>query len=588
MRPPGFIASALIGIAIFLPAAATAQWVSNGTPVCTATGVQADAVALADGAGGCFIAWDDARSGSPKIWAQHLDATGNATWAANGINVCNQAGSETLPQIVTDAAGGCIIVWQDTRSIPSMVYAQRLSGSGAAQWAGAGVALTSATSRQTMVVAAPDGAGGVIAAWLDSLAAYEIHAQRLGASGARLWNAAGVRALPASSSGVGSYTGPRIDSDGSGGALITGAVTGAPQSLEESRALGQRISAAGAPLWTTDGRVLNVPVTYYLYPNGAAVLGDGSGGGYFATISSWSPSNGPGEASKTAAFCKRVDSAGLNSPGWQAGASASNALGRPYALTEQRGQLPTEVRVLPDGVGGAIFVAACTNGWTDLLPSYEGTIIAQHVTSTGVPYWGQAVEAPSWDVNVSPGSWRAVPDGSGGVIVAWNGASGDGLYAVRLDHGGVAAGWMGAGVLLVDGTAGPVVSSMCGGDASGAIVVYGRGGDVYAVLVSPGGVVVGVGPSPVVAQPGLELQGVSPNPTRHAVRVVFTLAEAGETRIEVFDVLGRRLVTRDAGRLPAGPHGMEVASVALLTGGVYEIRLTSGGASRSARFVVLH
>ena len=585
MRPPGFIASALIGIAISLPAAATAQWVHNGTAVCTATGAQADAVALADGAGGCFIAWDDARSGSPKIWAQHLNATGNATWTANGINVCNQAGGETLPQIVSDAAGGCIVVWQDTRSIPSMVYAQRLNGSGAAQWDGAGVALTSATSRQTMVVAAADGAGGVVAAWLDSLAAYEIHAQRLDASGARLWNVAGVRALPASSSvSPGTfYTGPRIDSDGSGGALITGAVVGAP--VEKSSARGQRISAAGAPLWSADGRALNVPDTYSLYPIGAAMLGDGSGGGYFATISFWPPTTFT-PLTKTAAFCRRVDSAGLNSPGWRP--DLGDQLGRPYVLTEQKGGSATEVRVLPDGADGAIFVAACTNGWTNTLPSFEGTIIAQHATSTGVPYWGQAVEAPSWDLGVSPRSWRAVPDGSGGVIVAWNGASGDGLYAVRLDHGGVAAGWTSAGVLLVDGTAGPVVSSMCGGDANGAIVTYGRGGDVYAVKVSPGGVVVGVGPSPVVAQPGLELQGVSPNPTRHAVRVVFTLAEAGEARIEVFDVLGRRLVVRDAGRLPAGPHGIEVASNALLTGGVYQLRLTSGGASRSARFVVLH
>jgi len=80
-----------------------------------------------------------------------------------------------------------------------------------------------------------------------------------------------------------------------------------------------------------------------------------------------------------------------------------------------------------------------------------------------------------------------VVDGSGGAIVAWNGASGGGLYAIRLDHGGVATGWPIAGLLLVDGTAGPVVSSICGANAGGAIVAYARGGDIYATKVGGAG-----------------------------------------------------------------------------------------------------
>jgi len=147
-----------------LPCTALAQWVLNGTPVCTATGTQADAAILADGSGRCFIAWDDARGGTPQIYAQHFDTNGNATWTANGINVCSQTGNETLPQIVTDGAGGCIIVWQDTRSGTSIILGQRLNASGAPQWNAAGVALTTGTASQTKVIAVADGAGGVIAA----------------------------------------------------------------------------------------------------------------------------------------------------------------------------------------------------------------------------------------------------------------------------------------------------------------------------------------------------------------------------------------------------------------------------------------
>jgi len=592
--PIAHIAPVRIAIVIVLalsccPTTALAQWVHNGTPVCTATGTQNDASMLADGAGGCFIAWDDARGGTPQIYAQHLDLNGNATWIANGINVCNQTGNETLPQIVTDGAGGCMIVWQDTRSGTSIIYGQRLNGSGSPQWNSAGVALTTGTASQTKVVAVSDGAGGVIAAWEDARDSNEVYCQRLGPSGSPLWSAAGVRALPASTTAA--DTGPRIDSDGSGGAVIAGAVAGA--TAKESRVHGQRISGAGAALWGADGVVAFGTNFFALSPTGAGVLSDGSGGAYLSWTANANITNNNFSNPTMLDLARRLDSSGACVPGWSAdgGTLGGNPL-LVSALQERQVPLgvPSAAMIFPDGAGGAIFVTACEDEWTFYQPRFSGTINVSHAAGNGVHDWTQACEITSWD-NSSAGSWRAVGDGSGGVIVGWNsneGLSSDGLYAIRMGKSGVAAGWGSAGVLVADASGTPVAQSICTDGAGGAIIAYTRGGDIYAAKVGSGGAVASVGPAPGLAGAGLTLESVSPNPTRSAVRVDFVLSQAGQARLSLFDVQGRKVLERDEGQLAAGAHELEFAPKAPLAAGVYEMRVTSGGASRSARFVVEH
>ena len=68
------------------------------------------------------------------------------------------------------------------------------------------------------------------------------------------------------------------------------------------------------------------------------------------------------------------------------------------------------------------------------------------------------------------------------------------------------------------------------------------------------------------------LLGNGPNPFVSMTSVYFTLARPGDVRLEVFDLLGRRVASRDYGRQPAGPSHV-IFKAEGLKSGLYGYRL---------------
>lgn len=97
-----------------------------------------------------------------------------------------------------------------------------------------------------------------------------------------------------------------------------------------------------------------------------------------------------------------------------------------------------------------------------------------------------------------------------------------------------------------------------------------------------GSIPVGVGGPPPVA---FAIHGVRPTPSRGAIHVELSLADARPARLELIDVAGRRVASRDVGPLGPGRHRVNLA--ADLRAGVYLVRLTQGDRSRTAKAVVL-
>src|SRR5262249_7983134 len=140
----------------------TLVWATDGVPVCTAAGVQEFPQLVADGLGGAVIAWIDRRGTDANIYVQHLDASGNATWAANGVALCGATGDQTELTLSTDGWGGAIALWKDMRNgISTDIFAQRVNSAGVAQWAPDGAPVCAATNDQQSPIGIPDGAGGV-------------------------------------------------------------------------------------------------------------------------------------------------------------------------------------------------------------------------------------------------------------------------------------------------------------------------------------------------------------------------------------------------------------------------------------------
>jgi hypothetical protein len=121
---------------------------------------------MSDGAGGAVICWEDYRSGNADVYAQRLNSSGAAQWAAGGVVACGAAGAQPAPGIATDGADGAIIAWRDARSgISYDVYAQRLDPDGGVMWGTDGVAICASDMDETRAVLTRSTPGQAIVSW---------------------------------------------------------------------------------------------------------------------------------------------------------------------------------------------------------------------------------------------------------------------------------------------------------------------------------------------------------------------------------------------------------------------------------------
>lgn len=78
---------------------------------------------------------------------------------------------------------------------------------------------------------------------------------------------------------------------------------------------------------------------------------------------------------------------------------------------------------------------------------------------------------------------------------------------------------------------------------------------------------------------------ISPNPAVGRFAVSLALASAAPARLEIFDVRGRLVASRDVGSAVAGPRTVQMDRVGW-TAGVYFVRLSQSGRTDQRRFVV--
>ena len=73
-----------------------------------------------------------------------------------------------------------------------------------------------------------------------------------------------------------------------------------------------------------------------------------------------------------------------------------------------------------------------------------------------------------------------------------------------------------------------------------------------------------------------------------ALALAFSLLDDSPATLELFDMSGRRVESREVGTMGAGAHVASFASARSLAPGVYEVRLAQGARQAFARAVVLH
>jgi len=372
----------------------------------------------------------------------------SAFWELDGTPVSQAVRDQTLPLVVSDGAGGMIVVWTDRRNELGTdwdIYAQRIDASGEARWTTDGVAICTAIDLQEYVDAMSDGAGGVFVTWSDRRGPItDIYAQRVNASGVVQWTANGE---PVCAATGGQYR-PRITPDGTGGAIIV---------WDDNRVgdidiWAQRINASGVTQWTADGEPVDTKLQLQSWPE---IVSDGAGGAIIAWRDWYNEYD-------IDIFAQRVDANG--NVLWHVdGVSVCDASGN-----------QSQIDMAPDVAGGAFIVWQDNRGG-----GYD--IYAERITHDGnlvLPgTLGQAI------CTATSTQWypQIISTALGHVIIAWGDSrSGTDIYGQRVDFDGT-IGWASNGVLISETvhslTYGPVI---CGDGDDGAIIAWGASSGVYA------------------------------------------------------------------------------------------------------------
>lgn len=244
-----------------IDASGATRWMPNGVVMCAEAGVQGSPRIVSDGAGGAIVTWYDYRAGNWDIYAQRVDASGAAQWAIGGVVLCAAAGDQYYPQIASDGFGGAIVTWYDNRAGNYDIYAQRVNAEGEALWVADGKAVCTVAGTQSNPRIVYDGSSYAIVTWMDYRAGnYDIYAQRISrVSGTVKWLPIEGVALCAA---VGLQRYPEIVSDGFAGAIVT---------WQDYRSgdydiYAQRVSSEGTVQWTADGIALCAVTGTQNYP----------------------------------------------------------------------------------------------------------------------------------------------------------------------------------------------------------------------------------------------------------------------------------------------------------------------------------
>jgi len=623
-----------------LNASGARQWGEDGAVVVDRADLEADAIAPAlrlDQQGGLFVVWGDLSRGSLGIFTQHLNAAGQRTLELTGHDsVWGISGSCAKVKNLAQE-DGTMVFWIDPRNAGGPhVYLQKLARTnGEPQFPlnGLSVALGVEGGQMNYQVLA-DGAGGAyVLVEAGSEFAQQAWLTRLDGDGQPVWDA--PRAVtPAFDPGNGLEYQERTRLIRSGNRIIV-AWSGVDVDYSEFFAeVGvQAFDSDGNVLWGDAGlRVTTTPAIHEKLSD----IAPGPGGGVYLLWDSgnWEDTNvlvqlvnAQGQAVFTAGGIPFADGAGKQEQAVAVPGDHGNLLGlwldytadfsnsdlilrslsaagavewtREVDMREQSQKTPA---LAGDRQGGA-FVA-----YKDFSNGANDDVYAQHVLADGSLAWsGTETHVAVGEGTQEDVAAAVVPRGS------WNGL----VLALAAEETSDTTGYkdLWARDAHVNPVGGDVTETRYEGTvfhffhtqrepylshdlADGVYLSWvdmrasGKEDlkDIYTTRIHRSGLDTGVEPDPARAR-GFRLAQNTPNPFNPETAIDFQILRAGDVRLEVFDLAGRRVRTLQDGPLAAGTYRRvfdgRSASGAPLASGVYIYRLASNGHEVSRRMLLV-
>jgi hypothetical protein len=282
------------------------------------------------------------------------------------------------------------------------------------------------------------------------------------------------------------------------------------------------------------------------------------------------------------------------------------------ARVTPEGRLPWRRDVVVCAAAGEQATVACTEwqgggavvAWRDGREGADVGIFAQALGHDGRPRWARD------GVGVALGRGERGPvvmldAGGAGTFFAWGDPAEGGQVHVQrlLPSGHPAPGWPTNGWrlsrLAEPDYSGNIGLSMVEGPERSAIVAWTSWQRAsFAMLVTPEGppfprYAAGRGPVRDPAGPAAgtveigehAIVEIHPHPTAGQSAVRFSLSSSESASLELIDVAGRRVWSRDLGLLTAGEYQVSVPGGVALAPGVYLLRLVQGSRLATARMV---
>ena len=249
----------------------TPMWQTDGLPISTADRNQRRLRMIRHDTH-AIVVWNDRRGGgSWDIYAQAVNLEGKVLWQTDGIPICTNAADQSTQAILSDGAGGAIVVWEDERRSSEFqdLYIQRINPDGTMMWQQDGIPVFPSESLQSNPILIADGLGGFYIVWWDVIGydAWHIMAYRLSFDARPLWD---TPLLITPENGMQGE--PRVVADGKSGLIVVWQIY---ENFINDQLYAQRISPDRKKLWQKIG----VPVcTADEIQKNAAIVNDGKGG----------------------------------------------------------------------------------------------------------------------------------------------------------------------------------------------------------------------------------------------------------------------------------------------------------------------